>query len=124
MRLKQAAQQNPTTASALAARRMAQEIKNLEAVELKTKADTVQTESQTRVLAAPASVSTWLNQLQQDVTSRGPVAFNLARRELEDFLRSSAKGAKDLRERVSRWMDENLQRKRSPISVRFPDRGE
>lgn len=111
----------PAVNSALAARRMVQEIKNLQAVELNTEARTRQTEAQSRVLSAPAGVSTWLSQMQEDVVSRAPVAFNLARREFQDFMTSSAKSAKDLRERIEKWVRENLRSRRGAVGVQRPD---
>ncbi len=111
--------------SALQARRMSQEIKNLEAVELKTKADTVQTEHQTRVLAGPAGVGDWMGTLIEDfnrnlgeVRRVAPVAGELLRGgakirmdQFEDFMRSSAQGARELRGRIERWIRENLRPK-------------
>ncbi len=114
----------PAVSTALQARRLSQEIKNLEAVELNTKARTDLTQNQSRVVAAPAGIGDLLAQGISDVQTRGPVAFNLARRELQDFLSSSAKSAKDLRERIMRWVRGNLRGRRSPVSVTFPDRGE
>ncbi len=120
----------PAVNTALAARRMTQEIRNLQAVELKTKADTLQTESQTRVLAAPASVSSWLDQLQSDITSRGPVAFNLARRGTQDAVAHSGSSLKILRDKIASWLEKNMKRslvegrrsrsrERSAVSVTF-----
>ncbi len=107
----------PAASSALAVRRMSQEIENLKAVELKTKADTVQTEHQTSVLSGPAGVGDWIGTLIDDFNRAAPVGANLARRELEDFMRSSAQGARDLRGRISRWVSENLKRARGSVRI-------
>ncbi len=67
---------SPAVNSALAARRLSQEIKNLEAVELKTKADTDLVRSnigvrglQEDVLEGPANVGRWLQTIGQAVDS-------------------------------------------------------
>jgi len=127
----------PAVSSALQARRLAQEIKNLKAVELKTMADTIQTEHQTSVLSGPAGVGDWIGTLIEDFNRVAPVAGQLARGgfkirkdQLEDFMRSSAKSAKELRERISSWIERNTtvpqgsQRRRTDVNVFFPDRGE
>ncbi len=114
----------PAVSTALQARRLSQEIRNLQAVELKTKADTVQTEHQTRVLAGPAGVGDWIGQLISDfnrnlgeVRRVAPVAgrllrggYDIRRDQLEDFFSSSAKGAKALRTRIADWVYDNLRR--------------
>ncbi len=114
----------PGVSSALAARRMAQEIKNLQAVELKTEADTRLTEQQSSVIRGPAGVGDWLGTLIDDFNTNlgearrvAPVAGQLLRGgvkiradQLEDFLRSSARGARELRGRIARWISENLKR--------------
>ncbi len=114
----------PAVSSALAARRMAQEIKNLEAVELKTEADTRLTESQSSVIRGPAGVGDWLGTLIDDFNRVAPVAGNLMRGgykirkdQLEDFLRSSAQGARELRGRIARWVEQNLQRARGSVRI-------
>ncbi len=119
----------PAASSALAARRMAQEIENLKAVELKTKADTVQTEHQTSVLSGPAGVGDWIGTMIDDFNRVAPTLGPLARGglkirkdQLEDFLRSSAQGARELRGRIARWISENLQRARGTISSTTPAR--
>ena len=120
----------PAVSSALQTRRLAQEIENLKAVKLKTEADTLQTQSQTRVLAGPAGVGDWLGTLARDLTSHAPVAANLTKRRLQDFFTSSALGAKNLRDKIADWMKRNTtipttgQRRRTDVSVFFPDRGE
>ncbi len=105
--------------SALQARRMAQEIRNLEAVELKTQADTEVSRANLSVLSGPAGVGDWIGTLIDDFNRVAPVAGNLMRGgykirkdQLEDFMRSSAKGAQELRGRIERWIRENLQRAR------------
>ncbi len=137
----------PATSSALATRRMAQEIENLKAVKLKTEADTRQTEHQTSVLSGPAGIGDWIGSLISSFNEKAPVAANLARRRwqdlsestnisdamrrnLEELKSSSAKGAKDLMERIEAWMKRNTtiptsgQRRRTDVSVFFPNRGE
>jgi len=110
--------------SALQARRMAQEIKNLKAVELKTEAETVNVGLQSNVMAGPAGVGDILGRLIADfqrnvgeVRRVAPIAGNLIRGgydirrdQLEDFFTSSAKGAKALREKVEKWIFDNLRR--------------
>ncbi len=119
----------PAASSALAARRMAQEIENLKAVELKTKADTVQTEHQTSVLSGPAGVGDWLGTMIDDFNRVAPTLGPLARGglkirkdQLEDFLRSSARGARELRGRIARWISENLQEARGAVRITAPAR--
>jgi len=120
-----AAQQDivgPAVSSALAARRMAQEIKNLQAVELKTKAETVNVGLQSGVMAGPAGVGNILGRLISDfernvgeVRRVGPVAGRLLvggakirMDQFEDFLSSSAVSAKRLQERIRNWIQQNL----------------
>ncbi len=123
--------------SALSARRVQQEILNLKAVKLKTEADTRQTEHQTSVLAGPAGVGDWIGSLISDFNTRAPVAGNLIRGgarirmdQVEDFIRSSAKGSKELRDKVINWIRSNTtistsgQRRRTDVSTFFPARGE
>lgn len=118
--------------SALSARRLAQEIKNLQAVELKTKAETVNVGLQSSVMAGPAGVGSILGRLISDfernmgeVRRVAPVAGNLLvggakirMDQLEDFMRSSAQSARDLRGRIERWISENLKRVRAPVAAR------
>jgi len=118
----------PAVSSALAARRMTQEIRNLKAVELKTQADTKQTSLQSQVIAGPAGVGDWLGTLIDDFNRVAPVARNLAAGgakiqmdRFEDFLSSSAQSAKDLRARVERWISENLRTRRGAVGIRRPD---
>ncbi len=66
----------PAVNSALASRRLSQEIKNLEATEDKTKAETAYTESQTDVrdltqdvMQGPAQVGRWLGTIGESVES-------------------------------------------------------
>ncbi len=127
----------PAASSALQARRMAQEIKNLKAVKLKTDADRRMTEHQTAVIRGPAAVGNWVGQMADDFNRLAPVATNLMRGGLkirrdqfEDFLSSSAQSARSLKSKIESWMKRNLttsrtsQRRRTDVSVFFPDRGE
>ncbi len=116
---------SPAVNSALAARRMAQEIRNLEAVELKTRADTVQTEHQTSVLSGPAGIGDWIGTMIDEFNrvspTLGPLArggFKIRKDQLEDFMRSSAQGARELRGRITRWIQENLQRRGGSVRIR------
>ncbi len=128
---------SPATSSALAARRMAQEIQNLKAVKLKTEADTRQTTAQTSVLSGPAGVGDWIGQLIGDFNRTAPVAGNLIRGgakirldQVEDFIRNTARGSKELKDKLVEWLRRNTtistsgQRRRTDVSVLFPDRGE
>lgn len=114
----------PGISSAMTARRLAQDLKNLEAVELNTQARTRLTDAQAEVIQPAVGVADVLSTGLSNIRSRGPVAFNLARRELDDFLSSSAQSAKALRERISRWISENVRGRKSAVKVTFPDRGE
>ncbi len=119
----------PAVSSALSARRLAQDLKNLQAVELNTKAqtdkvkvDTILSGLQTQVLGPPAALGGWLTSLAEGLSSRGPVAANLIRGgakirmdQFEDFLSSSAQGAKELRSRVQKWISDNLRVPRSVV---------
>ncbi len=106
----------PAASSALAARRMTQEIQNLKAVELKTKADTILAGKQGEILSGPAGVGNWLGNLIDDFnrTVQSPVVGNLLRGgakirmdQFEDFLSSSAESAKRLQERIRNWIQQN-----------------
>ncbi len=120
----------PAVSTALQTKRLAQELENLKAVKLKTEADTQQTRSQTRVLAAPAGVADVVSDMLSGIVSRGPVAVNLLKRSLQDLAVSTAKDAVALRQRLSDWFKRNTtvptsgQRRRTDVSVFFPDRGE
>lgn len=122
----------PAVSTALQARRLSQEIKNLQAVKLKTDADTRLTEHQTAVIRGPATVGNWVGQMADDFNRLAPVATNLMRGgakirmdQFEDFLSSSAQGARSLREKISAWMKRNLipvktqQGRRTDINVLF-----